>query len=48
VKFLGTYQYTTAEMRKTFFKKGWVDLYFNDVFGLRETLKALKFLEKGK
>jgi serine/threonine protein kinase len=46
VKFLGTYQFTTEEMRATLSQKGLVDLYFNDLHGLRESIRKTEFLEK--
>jgi serine/threonine protein kinase len=41
--YIGTYEYSCLGMRKTLTSDNYVDLYYNDVFGLE---KSLAFLNK--
>ncbi len=43
-KFVGTYAFCTREMQKVFSLKesGYIDLYYNDIHGLRKTLENLR------
>ena len=42
--FIGTFNYTSKEMKQLYHlrKKGFVDLYYNDLFSLEESLKNIQ------